>query len=505
MPADPADDSIIDVTGMVLKLKEAFCDQLVDFAKADQAHPTPAPNLSNAHPYYDYEPPSLAKFYRQKLALTPKQTSWLNRFPLPHNTFLDIEAGREAAVRLYLGVLPLLELQLRAEGSTLAQTVKTLDSRAKSLRYYASTAWYYTPPKTGADTYLAIFRLCENAVRERLGYKRKVGGLFGGALAELEPVFEEILGQRVRALLPPLLALLPAPDAETELLLNEQNPSRWKAELEQLLAAPAAPAALLPALAGLVARNARNPSLGLLHLELARRLAPRHREAALGYVLRHLHHAQTRFGEAKPLPKNLHKQLFPEAGAAERFQQLVNELALYKNLDDALAKVPAVYTAPRKKIELNRAAIRAARSQHAGTVELLNEYLRDDDAPATPPPPPPAKPKATKEVKAAKAPKALRSPKLAKTAAPAALAAGEFAAGLALTDAQQALLLLFAARGLALPQAEVEAFAQRYGTLRNQLIDGINDACHELLDDVLIEESGDDYTIYEVYYRRLTS
>ncbi|TDN40473.1 hypothetical protein E4631_10900 [Hymenobacter sp. UV11] len=484
---DSADDSIIDVTGLFFKLKRAIEREIVSLPST---RPTTPP--ASTYTYYDYEPPSLGKIYREKLGLTPRQVSWVNRFPLPTNSFLDtMEAGREATVRLYLALLPLLEQQLKAEGSTLAQTVKTLDSRAKSLRYYANTSWY-TPaaPKTGADTYLAIFRLCENAVRERFGHKRKMSSVFGGALAELAPVFRELLGRRVEELLPPLLALVPAPDHKTELLLNEQNTGRWKAELEQLTTTGPA---LEKALAALAARNARNPALGALYQEATRRLAPTNREEALRYHLRYLHQLQARFAEAKPLPKALHKQLFALPEQAARFQGLVNELAFYKNLDGTLAKVPTVYVQPRKKIELNRSAIHAVRDQHAGTVALLNEYLQDAPAPT---PPPTAKPaKATRRPQAARPAKALN---------PAAPAAYPFAPGLGLTAPQQALLQLFGERALALPQAEIEALAKAHGVLRNQLIDGLNEVCYALLDDVLIEESDDDYTIYEAYYQKIS-
>ncbi|WP_216688236.1 tellurite resistance TerB C-terminal domain-containing protein [Hymenobacter siberiensis] len=488
------DDSIIDVTGLFLHLKEAMRKEIADIWTAA---PTP-PRTSTVHQFYDYEPPSLGKLYKDKLALTPKQISWLNRFPLPANTFLDIEAGRAATVRLYLAVLPLLEQQLKAKGSTLAQTVKTLDSRTKSLRYYASTAWYYTPPKTGADAYLAIFRLCENAARIKLGHKRKVGGLFTGALAELEPVFQEVLGRRVLELLPPLLALVPAPDHATELLLNRQNTSRWKTELEQLLHQLAAKTpALLKALTTLAARNAQNPSLDLLLWETTKRLAATHREAALGYYLRYLHTTQALFRVGKPLPKNLHKQLFPLPEQAERFQVIANELAFYKKLDEALAKVPTVYEVKRRKIELDKTAIHAARDQHAGTVELLNEYLQD-----TPTPPgKPAKPaKTTAPAKTIKTSQSAKKP----SKSPATPTAGSFASGLGLSAPQQALLQLFAAHQLTLSQAKAEAFAKSHGTLRHQLIDGLNDTCYELLDDVLVEETGDGYTIYEPYFQKIT-
>ena len=490
-----ADDSVIDITSLFFRLKEAMRKEIVSITTA--AAPTLAPP-SSTFTHYDYEPPSLGKLYKNKLALTARQISWLNRFPLPANTFLDIEAGRAATVRLYLAVLPLLELQLKAEGSTLAQTVKGLDEHAKSLRYYASTAWHYTPPKTGADTYQAVFRLCENAVRGQFGHKRKVGGLFTGSLAELEPAFQELLGRRVLALLPPLLARVPAPDHATELLLNKQNTSRWKAELEQLLHKLGAKTpALLTALTSLAARNAQNPSLDLVYWEITKRLAATHREAALGYYLRYLHTAQARFFVGKPLPKGLLKPLFPLPGQAERFQVIVNELALYKKLKEALAQVPTVYVVPRRKIELDKTAIHAARDQHAGTVELLNEYLQDAPAVAA------KLPKTTTPTKAAKPSKStLKAPR--SLAAPTPAAAGSFASSLGLSASQHALLQLFSAHRLTLSQAKVEALAQSHGTLRNQLIDGLNDSCYELLDDVLVEETGDDYTIYEPYFQKIT-
>jgi hypothetical protein len=77
------------------------------------------------------------------------------------------------------------------------------------------------------------------------------------------------------------------------------------------------------------------------------------------------------------------------------------------------------------------------------------------------------------------------------------------ATGWGLSATQQALLALFASQALVLPQAQVEAFARQHGALRNQLIDSLNEQCYEHLDDVLIEEDGDTYAIYEPYYQQL--
>ncbi|RZK27588.1 MAG: hypothetical protein EOO57_22515, partial [Hymenobacter sp.] len=149
----------------------------------------------------------------------------------------------------------------------------------------------------------------------------------------------------------------------------------------------------------------------------------------------------------------------------------------------------------RKKIQLDMGAVQAVRQQHSGTVELLNEYLQDEPEPLPTPAAATTAPAEATELEI------LRPAASAVTTA----AGATFAPGLALSAAQQALLLLFGARALALPQAEVEAFARQHGTLRNQLIDSVNEACYALLDDVLIEESGDDYTIYEAYYQQLAT
>lgn len=95
--------------------------------------------------------------------------------------------------------------------------------------------------------------------------------------------------------------------------------------------------------------------------------------------------------------------------------------------------MPTVHVAPRRKIKLDETAIHAARNQHAGTVELLNEYLQD--APAVS-----AKlPKTTTPTRAAKPSKS--APKVPKTlTAPSPAAAGNFTSGLGLSASQQALL-----------------------------------------------------------------
>ena len=522
-PARPApdDDSVIDITGLFERLAVANA--------APSPPPKPKPSLYvETYPgsgvmiynydYYYREPPTLGATYGEKLGLTPRQVTWLDKFYLPNNnTFLAIEPALQATLLLYLAVLPALDQQLKRTGTTLAKAAKALEDEAKHIAYQEGY-WYQNHSrggKAGTDIYLAIFRLCENALRLHYDYTRKGTKLFPRQIARLEADFQQQLGQRIAALLPMLLPHVPTLGPEAELTFNEQAPHRWKPYFERLTKLlPAKVPAFIKAVEQLLKANARNPTRENICFEAAKLLAPSDREAALRMYLRYLHDG-TNWVHSNPktLPKGLDKVLFRQTEHAQRFTMIVNLLKLNDDRKTALEKVSTVYAVERKKIELDMGAVQAARQQHAGTVELLNAYLQDEPAPATPSATPPATP--TKKVKApapqasaivAVPPKstAAKAPKAAKASAETAAPAGPaFAPGLGLNAVQQDLLQLFAARKLALSQAEVEGFAKRRAALRNQLIDGLNEACYELLDDVLIEETADGYAIYAPHYQKI--
>ena len=471
---------------------------------------------------YDYfyrEEETLGKTYGEKMGLTARQISWLDRFFPPENAFLDSEPMLEAVVLLYLAVLPELERQLKTTGSTLAKTVKMLDEEAHSLAYQ-NGYWYNNgsrSTKAGADIYQAIFRLCEGVARVHYNCRGKTGKLFTKSLAGLELDFDQQLGDRTRALLPKLAAHLPPLSDATEQLLNKQNPNRWKPEFARLdTLLPAKVPAFLKGFAKLAHRNAENPNLELLHFEAAKVLVRADREAALCAYLHYLHNgARWLWQQPKVWPATLEKVLFSEPVHQQRFDKIVDQLEKTGDRPAALAAVATVYVRERKKIALDLGAVRTAHVQHADTVQLLNEYLRDETERPAASPTAATKPgelgKPTKSAKPAKASEPAKPAKPAKTPAaapalakvPAPPGSAGFDSSLTLSAVQQELLLLFARRKFVLPQAEVEAFARQHGTFRNQLIDGLNDACAALLDDVLVEEAEADYTIYEAYFQKI--
>ena len=448
--------------------------------------------------YYHYRPPTpLGNLYEHDLRLNKKEVSWLNKFTAPGNSLMQLEAPRGEAVRLYLLVLNELEARCKAAGTTFQQQAKELTEKSEQHGYFNYKERGYVSAaaagnKVAAIVYFTVFLRCEDVVRQRYGMPMSPEKRYFTAVLDTANSFERYFGEAVQALLAPLAGTVPLPDDETEQALNVLDNKRYKPHFEKLLALlPADTVGFAAGVYDLCYLNDRNPVMPLIYYEAAKQLGELVREPALHLYLHYLHYSAVRKWNFKPRPliKRLQKRLFPQPEHQERFEAICQTLLHSRDLNQATTEVEKVYFQERKKIVLDMGMVQAVRAQHAGTVELLNEYLQE--TPAAPAAKPPRKTPAARKTPAPKPPKTAASPAI-------------FAAGLPLDELQQQLLQLFATRKLALPQAAVEAFANSHGTLRNQLIDGLNDACYELLDDVLVEETADGYAIYKLYYQKIS-
>jgi len=496
-----ADAMIIDVTGPDVPLRFALTVSVTEPARPLAPTPIAAPVE------YGYDMPRLGTQYRKKLSLSPQQVDWLDKFWPSQNVFVAIKGCREATVRLYLQALPALEAAMLTAGTALGQVVTATQQQSVRLRKAAQGAYSwseyeerYVREQAEATVYSTIFRRCENVVREAYGNKRRLAAEFSGLDGALGSELERQVGQPLDALLPTLIATIDAPDEATELELNLQNVTRWKQQLDQLATqlSGSTTRAFVEGVQQLGQRNARNPALENIFFDASKLMAKYDREEALRFYVQYVYHDLNSVTiNSKPLAKTIQKSLFPQPEQLQRFEAVVGQLARDKDLAQALAQVPTVYARQRRKIELDLGAIQQVQYQHAGTVELLNEYLQDDPEPTLAP-----SPSETVELPVASPAQEEEIQLLVPVAAPPALGS-PVATGWGLSAMQQALLAFFAEQALVLPQAQVEAFARQHGVLRNQLIDSLNEQCYEHLDDVLIEEEGDTYTIYEPYYQQL--
>lgn len=502
------DATIIDVTGQEVPLRFQLTVSVTEPTRSA----TPPTSSNYTPPDYGYDMPKLGTQYRKKLGLTTQQVEWLDKFWPPHNVFVTIKGCCVATMQLYLQVLPMLEAELLRTGTSLTQVVTQSQQESLRLRkampnpYGYSWSEYderYLREQTEATIYSTLFRRCENIVREVYGNKRKLAAEFSGLDEALTLALEKQLGEPVDALLPSLVSTISAPDEATELELNQQNVTRWKSQLDQLAAQLSATTTrdFVAGVNQLGQRNVRNPAIENIFFDASKLIAKYDREEALRFYVQYVYHDLNSVTvNSKPLAKTIQKSLFPQPEHLQRFEVLVDQLIRDKNLSQALSQVSMVYARQRRKIELDLGAIRDVQQQHAGTVELLNEYLQDEPDAVLP---------LVVDIPMESPRQAVMSEEeiqlVVSVSTPTVPPNSAFAINWGLNATQEALLACFAEQGLVLPQATVETFAKQHGALRNQLIDSINEQCYEQLDDVLIEEEGDTYTIYESYYQQLAT
>ena len=180
------------------------------------------------------------------------------------------------------------------------------------------------------------------------------------------------------------------------------------------------------------------------------------------------------------------KQLFTDEVQEKAFEEILYQLKNDKDLQKALAATAGLFEIKRKKIRLNDTRIREAESAFTETVELLKDYL-DEETETTPPPP-----------------EELAAASVSAESMPIPPPINDrYLLSLQLNPVQTTLLDIFKKNNFLLGASDLEAYAKDNGAFRNQLIDSINEACYETLDDVLIEEEEENYVIQEHYFQRV--
>lgn len=143
----------------------------------------------------------------------------------------------------------------------------------------------------------------------------------------------------------------------------------------------------------------------------------------------------------------------------------------------------------RKKIELDSALIQEAEQKHSTTVDLLSEYFNDEKEDGN-------SPNQIQELK-----KGGVKINTAQQTKPERDSSSIYS--ISFTPLQLAIMAIFTGHNFSVTQTEIEAFAKSKGVFKNQLIESINETCYEILDDVLIEEEENIYTINQNYYQLL--
>jgi hypothetical protein len=327
-------------------------------------------------------------------------------------------------------------------------------------------------------------------VREYYGHKRKLNT----DNHYIDPEIKNETGRKLTAMLPEILSAsistISLPDETTEIELNAQNTARWKTRLEELTENFTEPQKFIADIVTLGNLNKKNPSVENIYFEASKFMAKKDKQASLTLYVHYLYQDMRSLSfDQKQLTKTIQKTLFTTNEQLHDFEMLVSELIRDKNLDKALQKISDIYKTRRKKIQLDKDSINEVKKQHSGTVELLNDYLKDeyeDETSAI----------SAKEINSEEVQIRITQ-KIEKPRHP------HYISDIKLTPLQEEALELFFKSNFSLPESALAAFAKSKGVFKNQLVESINDSCFHSLDDLLIEEDDDFYIINPNYHQRI--
>ncbi|RDI14428.1 tellurite resistance TerB C-terminal domain-containing protein [Flavobacterium sp. AG291] len=444
--------------------------------------------------YYDYDYWKLGTQYKAKLNLNNEDVTLLNKLWNPSNNFFNIEFCGLEIIKLYLAVIKKLDEKYQKESSSLKdELLKVADIIARKHYSYRKGSGNYTYSLETIVNELNshIFKYCENAVRENYGHKRKLNVEMPYASADVKAEYDDKLVVRLKKIIEVYTPTISQLDHKTELELNTQNTTRWKIKFDQLTDKYNNDSKkFINDIISLGNSNKNNPSIENIFYEASKFIANHDKEASLTLYIYYLHYdlKSVKF-DNKQLNKTIQKSLFKTNEQLHDFQIIISQFVQDKDLEKALKAVPSVYAIKRKKIQLDRNTIQEVHDKHSGTVELLNEYLKDEyeDESNT---------FKTQEINNEEVVMEIISKLDNNDVSP-------FDNSLNFTKIQHEVLEIFSKANLSILQTDLEMFAKSKGMFKNQIIESINETCYEILDDVLIEEDEEFYTINENYYNQI--
>lgn len=444
---------------------------------------------------YDYAYWGLGNKYKDKLKLNANEVKLLNSLIDTDNKFNSIEFCAVELIRLLLNCTKQLEEYSKQNNSRFENVINEIAHMEITSKYkYKPGSYNYKSifDNFSSTIYQCIYKTCENTLRDyfKVGRKTDLSWYLHSENATI--LFKEKVLNIIQPFIDLSISEKKEIDLDSEIKINNYNRSRYKNELK-LLAESFDIAKISDynsAIENLEFRNHGNPFIENIYFEASKFVAKYDKSLSLNYYIKYLYHdLNSATFDNRQLTKTIQKNLFKTNEQLHAFEILVSELIKDKNLEKALQRVSKIYAVKRKKIQLDKTSIKEVQHQHSETVELLNEYLMDeyeDENNAI----------KTQEINSEEV--AIEITKKTDK-----VHQSIYISDISFTQIQTMALELFVKSNFSVSQSELETFAKSKGVFKNQLVESINEVCYENLDDVLIEEEDEYYTINPNYYQRL--
>lgn len=430
------------------------------------------------------------KKYSRKLNLTAEQAAVMDKLWFTTNVFNEIEYCRIQILKQFLRAFEFLQSNCVPVNRAYASVIEELSEIIVCLQYNYrkdSLNYQYTYDSVQGEILNHILKLCENNVREAYGIKRKINTDFPYANPDIQHQYNRKIVSKLEVFLAENGNQILDADYKTNIILNENNTSRWKTKFDEIKGDYSNPAAFEREIFRLADVNIKNPSADLIFFEASKFVAGHDKNCALRLYIHYLDKdMDSPKLDRKQLTKSIQKSLFSSTEQIHDFERILSTFIRDRNLEEAIEKVNQLYLPKRKKIVIDPDAVEDVKRQHSGTVALLEEYLSDEPG-------------------CGKTEDTVGDEELTINIAQAdtEFQIRKYREELNLTDIQQEVLNLFEKQSFNIPQNEMSTFLRSKNLFMGAVIDSVNDLCYETLDDILIEEEDDYFTMNTDYYKKL--
>lgn len=426
--------------------------------------------LIEIYPDYHWR---LGDKYGEKLDLSPEEKKLLNDSVYSSTNFTSIEKCQSEVIKLFLYAIRKWGL------NKLEEVIRPLSNLI--IEKYFKSQGYIPPTETiEREIYNCIYKSCENYIRVQYGFRGRVY-LYTSYYTE-KP--HKLIAQSIIAPLENIISTYNAVsplDEVSEIQLNLISPTRWRDSYEKLINKYDGNIELLiNGLKDIYLLNENNINIKQMYYDTMKLVFLSDSVLALKLYLEYISiNMQDPEGIEKALPKYICKKIFQTTEQQDEFEVIIKN---YKNDKDKVktySTIDELFLPKRKKLNLNHSEISKITVQHSDTIKLLNEVMDEDQIIIE------------KQV-----------PVIVEVQSNSTNASDSNINSI-LDSEQQELLDIFVKNNFTLKKSEVEMFAKSKNLMANRLIEKINDLCYEILDDILIEDDEDSWTILEDYLKHI--
>lgn len=423
--------------------------------------------------------------YSRHLNLTKYECELLDFFNSRWDSFYsNFEFLKIKHVELFRNILSHLNSDSQSKSfDKEAREIAKLFKIDTNYRYYDYNSYRYGGEMSLDDKlkeiYNCVFRLCKNILYSRYGFNSEVDVYFA-----LESIgwrkHVTALVSKIEPIIKAKVEVLPPFTDEEEIIVNNSYTTRWRSFYKDITDSYDGNITnYLQQVERLAALNKENFGQTYLLFDASKFLTDKDNISALKMYIRYIEVFSTfSSDEEKPLPKYICKKLFKPKELQGEFESIINNFKKDKDRGKAFSSIDELYLPKRKKLNLDSSEIRKIAEQHSDMVKLLDEAMAEEQT--------------------------MPDVQTIEENFPIIMAEPiDSSLNITLDSEQIELLDIFVNNNYIIQKTEVEAFAKSKNLMPNRLIEKINEMCYDILDDVLIEEEDDNWSILEDYLKKI--